>query len=325
MRDVDPGPAAGGPPSGFRHSLHPYAGDSEFLNGTMSFIEGALAERETVLVAVDERKSRLLRAELTGPAAASVSFLDSDALDGNPARLIPAWRERITAAARGGRPVRAVGESRWTGRTAAQSTELRHHERLLNLAFARSSPAWWLLCPYDTGSVDPEALVSARRCHPLLITAGQHGPNGAFVDGPYQADRLTGPPAAHEILSFGPGDLGSVRTLVAGLARRHGLDAARTLDLTLAAGEVATNSLQHGGGSGTVRTWAEDGTLVCDFHDSGHLTDPLAGRVRPAHARPGGRGLWLVQQVCDTVQISSTPWDGTTVRLHMAVAGTGSC
>ena len=36
----------------------------------------------------------------------------------------------------------------------------------------------------------------------------------------------------------------------------------------------------------------------------------------PAGDLPGGKGLWLVNQVCDLVEMRSTT-DGTTICLHM--------
>jgi hypothetical protein len=56
---------------------------------------------------------------------------------------------------------------------------------------------------------------------------------------------------------------------------------------------------------------------VCEVTDPGHITGPLLlGREHPTLDRPGGRGLWLVNQLCDLVQIRTSP-AGTTVRLHM--------
>jgi hypothetical protein len=42
----------------------------------------------------------------------------------------------------------------------------------------------------------------------------------------------------------------------------------------------------------------------------------MAGRERPTSERDGGRGLWMVNQLCDLVQLRSFP-DGAAVRLHM--------
>ena len=106
------------------------------------------------------------------------------------------------------------------------------------------------------------------------------------------------------------------------MARRAaaaGLDAARTADLVLAVDEVATNSLRHGGGRGTLRIWQDADALVCEVRDAGRIEDPLAGRVRPPLDRDGGRGLWLVNQLCDLVQLRTLP-TGAVVRLHVCRA-----
>jgi two-component sensor histidine kinase len=93
-----------------------------------------------------------------------------------------------------------------------------------------------------------------------------------------------------------------------GHAEAAGLDPARAADLVLAVDEVATNSLRHGGGRGAQRFWRDEGALVCEVRD--------AGRERPAIDRDGGRGLWMVNQLCDLVQLRSFP-GGAVVRLHV--------
>jgi len=95
------------------------------------------------------------------------------------------------------------------------------------------------------------------------------------------------------------------------------LDSARRADLVLAVNEVATNSVLHGGGDGTLLVWSEGATLVCDVRDSGSFDHPLAGRERPRPDRVGGHGLWLANQLCDLVQIRSTE-GGVAVRLHLS-------
>ena len=57
------------------------------------------------------------------------------------------------------------------------------------------------------------------------------------------------------------------------------------------------------------------GALVCEVRDSGYIDDPLAGRRRiPTSAASGQRGIWLVNQLCDLVQLR-THAHGTTVRV----------
>jgi anti-sigma regulatory factor (Ser/Thr protein kinase) len=88
------------------------------------------------------------------------------------------------------------------------------------------------------------------------------------------------------------------------------------VELVLAANEIASNSIEHGGGSGVLRLWGEHDRVVCEVRDGGRLDDPLADRRLPAHDGPRGRGLWIANHVCDLVQVRSTP-EGTLVRLHM--------
>jgi anti-sigma regulatory factor (Ser/Thr protein kinase) len=86
----------------------------------------------------------------------------------------------------------------------------------------------------------------------------------------------------------------------------------------LAVNELATNSMRHGGGRGVLSVWQENGTLLCEVTDRGHIADPLAGRERPPDARGGGRGLWLVNHLCDLVQVRSLH-GGNVIRLHMSL------
>ena len=56
--------------------------------------------------------------------------------------------------------------------------------------------------------------------------------------------------------------------------------------------------------------------MLVEVADEGHIADPLAGRDRPPPDDLGGRGLYLVNQLCDLVQLRSSP-DGSVVRIHM--------
>jgi len=117
---------------------------------------------------------------------------------------------------------------------------------------------------------------------------------------------------------FGAADVRRLRQLVAALAAPAGLAADRAADLMLAVSEIAANSACHGGGSGTFAAWVTGGAVVCEVRDSGRIEHPLAGRKRPSAAQPGGRGLWLANQLCDLVQIRVDA-NGTIVRIHQGV------
>jgi anti-sigma regulatory factor (Ser/Thr protein kinase) len=86
-------------------------------------------------------------------------------------------------------------------------------------------------------------------------------------------------------------------------------------DLVLAVGELTANTRAHTTGPGTLAIWTAPGQLTCQVTDSGHITDPLAGHVDPGPDAVSHRGLWIVNQVCDFVQLRTSP-AGTTIRLH---------
>ncbi|AEV83297.1 anti-sigma regulatory factor [Actinoplanes sp. SE50] len=109
-----------------------------------------------------------------------------------------------------------------------------------------------------------------------------------------------------------PDDLRTVRVFVAERARALGLPAARIELLTLAVSELTTNTLQHTGGGGHIRVWAEDGRLVCDVVDGGGPR-PF-GRTMPSAEAIRGRGLAIVERVCDAVYTTAVP-GGTMVRI----------
>jgi hypothetical protein len=70
---------------------------------------------------------------------------------------------------------------------------------------------------------------------------------------------------------------------------------------------------------GLLRIWAEPDGLVCEVRDRGRIRQPLIGREEPALGQVGGHGVWLVNLVCDLVQVRSSE-DGSTVRMKMSPA-----
>ena len=177
-----------------------------------------------------------------------------------------------------------------------------------------------MMCPYDTSTLTDAVLEGAQRSHPVCA-----GPHGKALSPRYDLKTpLDGAlsPFGHPsvALPFGKADLAIVRHFVAQCARTAGLDTRRNEDLVLAVCEAATNSIQHGGGEGSLRVWDEDDSLVCSVRDSGRIEDPLVGRERPPADQARGRGLWLANQLCDLVQIRSGE-GGTEVRLRMSIDG----
>jgi anti-sigma regulatory factor (Ser/Thr protein kinase) len=303
----------------FRHEAIFYDGAADFVDRTAPFIREGVAADEAVLVVVGSAKIERLRAAL-GRDADRVRFADMDDVGRNPARIIPAWRDFVTEHAGGGRRFRGLGEPIWPERSPDELVECQRHEALLNVAFD-GSPAWWLLCPYDTRSLDSSVLEEAARSHPHLTHGDRQSVSVSYRDldasaAPFDAP-LPEPAVRPRELTIGPGGLDHVRRFVARLAAESGLGRPRSADLVLAVNELATNTLRHGGGRGVLRTWTQDDAVICEVRDPGRIVEPLAGRVRPDGGRESGFGLWLVNQLCDLVQIR-TYETGTVVRLRMS-------
>ena len=302
----------------FHHEALFYGGEEGFLEGTLPFVRDAVWADEPVLVAVSKARADALKRELGGDAEA-VHFADMAELGRNPACIIPAWHEFVQEHGKGGRPMRGIGEPIWAGRTDAELTECHRHESLLNLAFA-NTPAFWLLCPYDKQALPDAVLDEALRTHPYVAERNESRQNQGYVSpevapGPFHGE-LPPPAESPAEMTFRRERLRVVRAFVSEYSARRGLPAERTADLVLAVNELATNSVLHAGGAGMLRMWQENGTLVAEVCDEGRLQDPLLGRARPAPDQASGRGLWLVNNLCDLVQMRSLP-SGTVVRLHM--------
>ena len=233
------------------------------------------------------------------------------------AALIHAWHEFAEPHLRVQRPVRGVGEPISAARSADELVECQRHEELLNVAFG-SGPGWTLVCPYDTAALDPDVIAECRCSHPQVRENGVTEPSSEYrgleaIGEPF-APPLPEPSAAPDELAFDLSRLGDVRRTVADAAKRARLDDDRAQDLIVAVHEVAANSVRHGGGTGLLRTWNGGPGVTCEIRDAGVITEPLAGRLRPADPARGGNGLWLANQLCDLVQLRSSQV-GTVVRL----------
>jgi len=301
----------------FHHEAVFYSGEDGFLEATVPFARDALAAEEPLLVAVGDEKAELLRRAL-GSDGSRVSFTDPRLLE-NPARIIPAWRRFLEDTAGEDRAVRGIGEPIRHGRSPAELTECERHESLLNLAFDQGV-AWSLRCPYDLSALDEGVIEAARRSHPFVGEDGSSRASDSYrcgdvASGPF-GGTLPRPPASAEELVFTGATVGWLRQLVGQWALGLQLGCERTEQLVLAVTELASNSVHHGGGEGTLRMWREQDTLLVEVRDRGHIEEPLIGRTRPRHEQPTGRGLWVVNHLCDLVQIRSAS-TGSVVRVHM--------
>jgi anti-sigma regulatory factor (Ser/Thr protein kinase) len=310
-----------GPGTGrYRHEAWLYRGETDLVARARMFVLDGLEADEAVLVVLPSAHLDAIREDL-GDAAASVSWSDMADIGRNPALIISAWRAFIDRHAGSGRSMRGIGEPAFAGRSDDELAECLHHEALLNVAVADDEPLW-LACPYDVSSLPPEVVDGAHTTHPVL-----EDHSGRFASDGYRGldllpDVLTAPlpepTSSSAELRYHAGTLAQVREFTEACARGWGVPEGRIADVVLAVNELAANSVRHASGEGRLRSWRHGGSAVFEVHDRGHIADPMVGRRRPAPTRTGGRGVWMVNHLCDLVQVRSDR-TGTTVRAHVTL------
>lgn len=296
-----------------RHVAFFYRDQADRRGQILSLVRAGLARGEPTFLALPGEEASQLGGQLGGQPG-ELLCADITGTGRNPARLIPEVRAFIDKHA--DQRILVVGEACWPGRSPAELREATRHEALMNLAFAQA-PAT-IMCAYDAARLPPSAITDATWTHPEYladghaVTAPSHR---AAWEVPPDCDRpLPPPPAGTESLAYDT-DLAPVRRLVERHARAASLGADRVADLVLAASEVAANTLDHTSSGGTFQIWRDQDEILCQVDDQGWIPDPLAGRVRRG---PDGRGhgLYLVNQVCDLLEVRTGP-AGTTIRMHM--------
>jgi anti-sigma regulatory factor (Ser/Thr protein kinase) len=286
-------------PAGDDPFVHPalfYHGPQDYLAGIIPFIRQGLRAGEPVAVSVPGPNLALLRAALGGDAE-RVRLLDMTEEGRNPGRIITGVL-RAFADAHPATRVRIIGEPIWAGRSELEYPACAQHEALINLAFTGHDVT--ILCPYDTDRLDARALADAEATHPVLVDTTGWRPSPGY-------DRV-------EEVTVDAATLPSARALARRRARTAGLSPDRIADVELVVAELLANSVDHGGGQGTLRIWGEPGHLVCEVRDAGFVTDLLAGRRPVPSGQPRGRGLLLVNHLADLVRTHTDP-SGTTSRV----------
>jgi hypothetical protein len=314
---VDVGAVTAPAPRRADQFVHPallYRGSAEYLAGTVPFIREGLAAGEAVGLAVPGPNLRLILTEL-GSDAERVRLLDMTRSGRHPGRIIPNVLRAFADAHPSGR-VRIVAEQLWSGRAVREYPTCVHQEALINVALSGRLVS--MLCPYDADVVGPQTLAEVELNHPRLIDA--HGERASTRFAPERVitdDRL----CSH---TMGPSF--TFDAARAALAGQFACDQATRLghtgdhaELKLIVGELVARSLVHGGGTGSLRIWAERGYLVCDVRNAGHIRDLPAGSPLADPRKPDGRSLLMVHHLSDLVQHHSCP-QGTTTRVYLKLS-----
>jgi anti-sigma regulatory factor (Ser/Thr protein kinase) len=288
--------------------------DPEHLRVTVTeFLADAVREREPVLALLPTANLELL-ADALGAGEGDVTVQDMTEVGRNPACLLGMLEEWM--AAHPGR-ARVVSEPMWPQRSAAEAAECLRHEALLNDAFAKMPASF--LCPYDAEHLAAEIIAGAEMTHPHLLDETGARPSGTYGDPLTLASGAAWP--LHE--PAGPvhehpydGDLRALRHDLAADPFVAELEATRREDLVFAVNEAVANAVRHGDGIATTRVWRDGDEIISEVNATSRFDDPYAGRRRPSADAPDGRGLWMINQLCDLVELRSDA-DGLHLRLHV--------
>lgn len=146
---------------------------------------------------------------------------------------------------------------------------------------------------------------------PLVNTSGRRSarepPDPVEVDLPFDADGLH-----------------ALRATVVAHASRLGAQDELTEHLLIVAGELASNAIRHGGGSGQLRLWHSDGVFYCQVRDNGPgFADPAVGTTRPEPTDGNaGRGVWICRNLTSDLLIEANPKGGGAI-VTAAIPATG--
>ena len=131
------------------------------------------------------------------------------------------------------------------------------------------------------------------------------------------------PPQSARAFAIDLPALSRLRAEVGRHGRAAGLGDGTGNDLVIAANELLTNVVRHGGGTGRMWLWQDEGWFYCLVADNGPGL-PMAPKelyeAQPPATAPTGRGLWLIWQFVPRVRIQTGP-DGTAVTIAFPRGG----
>ena len=307
------------PVTEFRHEALLYRGPVELGAMLLPIIRSAIDAGDSILVALDVDTAGRLRRAL-GDDSSLVTFVDMR----DPRTESRADHPRVAVVRREARCDRGDERSGLASRSGRAGARTSSRSASCTRRCSMSpSPAdrrgvW---CAPTTSCTCPRARsASAFDTHPLVPGFPTSADPVRLTGVPQRFSTPLPEPAEpqQEVAFETAGSLARLRAVVMERALEAGLDRDRAGDLALAVSEVAANSVRYGGGGGALRIWLTPDALVCEVRDRGHIDDPLVGRSTPEPMADGQRGLWLVNQLCDLVQLRSLD-EGVVVRLHAAL------
>jgi anti-sigma regulatory factor (Ser/Thr protein kinase) len=301
------------PRVGFVHEALLYHNVAEFDAAMQAFLQEAADAREPVLLALPGPHLQRAR-EVLGEAMADTRCEDLAQVARNPGCLLEMIEEWV--ASHDGR-ARVVSEVVWPGRSHAQAVEALRHEALVNHALAGTNAT--IMTPFDAGQLDADILAGVEMTHPTVVEGGRRRAGSAYTDPLSTAfgelwplEDPPGPVSEHPLK-------GSLMELRRGIAEDPALaflSAERRSDLVFAVNEATSNAVRHGDATCMTRIWHDGDEVVTEVYSPSRTDDVMVGHRRPGADALQGRGLWLINQICDLVELRSGS-SGMTLRMHV--------
>lgn len=303
------------------HSGLPYRDIEEFVDAALPYLRSGIHGGEAVIAVTSKRNLAALQSRL-GSAAHHIDFFDHEQWYDSPARslhrYLEYWNQRNHT---GWMPLRILGEPMKPAHDSRDAQRWTAFENGIN-DLMKSMPVR-MMCPYDlTMPINSRANVEIA--HPHIAYGSHVQPSGAFVP-PQQFGALRNSMALAQPrgdvceVAFDGDTMPALRAALAAFAAREALQRANRIDLYVAVGEAAANAVMHGGGGGVLRLWRDEREVVADVVSrAGGFNGTMGGYLPPPPFAESGRGLWVMRQLCEWVEIRSDA-DASTVRLHLRV------
>lgn len=308
-----------GDDAGISHTVVLFDSPVAFSEQIAPFVRGGVERDDVVIVTARPENSAPLRATI-GEAAHAIRWHDASATALSPGQAFQRLHDTLLELGETMRGrILVVFEHVQDGRSAGEVRELLRYDALCNETLAAIGAS--MLCAFDTTVTDDTLLRQVRQAHPCLAENGQAVASSSYVgarDYLAAGDRFDdlAPMPSYSKVVCPPADA-AARDVVAAFARGF-LPPNRIDDLVFAANELVANAEEHGGGLLHLALWVDGATVVCEVADRGPgLLDPMSGYLPPPKPLDRGRGLWLVRQLCDLVELRTSE-AGTRVRLHVS-------
>jgi anti-sigma regulatory factor (Ser/Thr protein kinase) len=296
-----------------RHNAFVYESHDEYLACAVPFLKEGLQAGEGAIVAHTKPGMAMMR-EALGADAGRVAFVDVSSAYTRPARTLAAYHNVYAEQLRKTPKLRAVADVQF-GPDPREWNLWTGYEAIFNRSFAHL-PAW-VLCSYNANGTPDPIIEGVWRTHPEVVDRDAWTTSELYEDPDRLLRRITPPPEAlPDLRSIPVGqDTEHLRERLAHELIAAGHREGKTLEMLLAATEIATNAIQHGAGIKNVRIGQAHGRFVCEITDRGPgFDDPAAGYLAP---RDGvGSGLWVARQLTWRIEFFQSP-TGFTARIWL--------